>query len=498
MESRNTKNTGLNRQDLADTSGDDQRTDSRTNALTPLAAAVLAALYPVSAVVAQEDTQESARLEEILVTATRRESNLQDVAQSITAFTTADIERMAFQNMEDYMKALPSMNLVNLMPGRNSLVMRGISTGSSEYRTDSQVSVYLDEQPMTSISQQVDVRMVDIARIESLPGPQGTLFGSSSQSGTLRIITNKPNYLGVSGQATTYIGSTKGGDESYDVNGHINIPLIDDRLSVRAVGFVTRDGGYVDNVLSDDLVGFGNNADVVEEDFNTYDTSGGRIAVLWNISDKWELMTNFILQDSEANGAWETDLSLGDYKIARFFDEYRTDDWYQTSLTLTGDLGFAELSVTASDFSRDIQYEWDNMAYDQWRSATTPFPLYDTDYTFGTVFNDQVQERQSYEARLTSQGESRLAWMAGAFYEDVYDRWFYGVQNPSLVDTTAFYAAQYYAYWAAYYGYDVQYPVPDTNIFYQNTFRKTVKQTAGRVDIQPDRPVVGHRRRPLV
>jgi iron complex outermembrane recepter protein len=444
--------------------------------LTPLAAAVVAALNPASPALAQSDGE----LEEIIVTATRRASNLQDVAQSITAFTTADIERQGFQNMEDYMKSLPSMNLVNLMPGRNSVIMRGVSTGSAEYRTDSQVAVYLDEQPMTSISQQVDVRMVDIARIESLPGPQGTLFGSSSQSGTLRIITNKPDYTGFSGQATTVIGTTKGGDESYDLNGHLNIPIIDDRLAIRAVGFTTRDGGYVDNVLGMDLAGINDNSAVVEENFNKYSTTGGRLAILWNITDKWELSGNYIVQNSTADGAWETDPSLGDYKISRFFDEYRNDDWYQTSMTLTGDLGFAELSFTASDFSRDIDYEWDNMAYEQWKDAYwgAYYPLYNSDYTFGTIFNFQVQDRYSLEARLTSQGESRLQWMVGAFYEDVYDRWHYGALNPDLTSTTAWEAANYYAYLATYYGYDVQYPLPATDVAYLNTYAKTIKQTA--------------------
>ena len=447
--------------------------------LTPLAAAMVGALNPVSAAIAQE-SDESGQLEEIVVTATRRAANLQDVAQSITAFTTADIERQAFQNMEDYMKSLPSMNLVNLMPGRNSVIMRGISTGSAEYRTDSQVSVYLDEQPMTSISQQVDVRMVDIARIESLPGPQGTLFGSSSQSGTLRIITNKPDFTGFGGQVEGYIASTKGGEESYDVNGFVNIPLIDERLAIRAVGFVTEDGGYVDNVLGPDLAGTRDNAAVVEEDFNQYETNGGRIAVLWNLTDDWEVLAGFIAQNSTAEGTWESDPAIGDYKVTRFFDEYREDDWYQSSLTLTGDLDFAEFAFTAADFSRDIDYEWDNMAYENWRTAYYGafYALYDTDYLGGTIFNFQVQERYSFEARLTSQGESRLQWMVGAFYEDVYDRWYYGAVVPDLVSTDAWAAAQYYAFLAYSYGYDIEYPLPESEIYYRNTYRKTIKQKA--------------------
>lgn len=449
-------------------------------AMTPLAAAVVAALNPGNPALAQE--QDSLRgLEEIVVTATRRETNLQDVPQSITAFSTDEIQRQAFQNMEDYMKALPSMNLVNIMPGRNSVIMRGVSTGSAEYRTDSQVAVYLDEQPMTSISQQVDVRMIDIARIESLPGPQGTLFGSSSQSGTLRIITNKPDHAGFAAQIEGVLGTTRGGEESYDLNGWINVPIIDDTLAIRAVAFTAEEGGYVDNVLGMDLSGTGDNAAVVEEDWNDYETNGGRLQALWTISEDWDLLASFIAQNSMADGSWETDPAIGEYKITRFFDEYREDDWYQTSLTLTGDLGFAELSLTASDFNREINYEWDNMYYEQWRTATygSYYPLYDTDYTNGTIFNWQGQDRYSLEARLTSTGESRLQWMVGAFYEDLYDWWFYGALNDELTSTDAWYAAQYYAYVAGvYYGYDVQYPLPPTDIYYENNYDKEITQKA--------------------
>lgn len=404
---------------------------------------------------------------------------IQDVGQSITAFSTEDIERQMFQNMNDYVAALPSVNIESVMPGKNSLVMRGVSTGSSEFRTDNQVAVYLDDAPLTSINQQVNVRMIDIARIEVLPGPQGTLFGSSSQSGTLRVITNKPNHRGLSGKVTSQVGTTRGGDESYEFAGHINIPIVDDRLAVRAVAFYSKEGGYVDNVFTEDFVGLRDNADVVEDNFNEYTVSGGRVAALWTISDRWDLLATYIRQDSEANGAWDEDVALGKFKVARFFDEFRIDDWQQASLSLTGDLGFAELSLTATDYDREIQYEWDNTAYDQWRSATTPFPLYDTDYLGGTQFNDQVQERESYEVRLTSTSGSRWEWMIGGFYEDTFDRWFFGVETPGLSQTTSFDAAQYYAYVARYYyGYDVQYPVPPTDIFFQNTFIKSIKQTA--------------------
>jgi len=204
-----------------------------------LGASVLAALYPLPNVYAQSGNEAEAEdfaIEEILVTATKRTLNLQDVPQSIISFDGGDIERLNFKSMEDYVKALPSVALTSSMPGRNSVVMRGISTGNAEYRTESQVAVYLDEQPITSISQQPEVRMIDIARIEVLPGPQGTLFGSSSQTGTMRIITNKPTTDELYGQASGTLATTDGGDPSWDFNGHINIP-VSDTLAFRVIGF---------------------------------------------------------------------------------------------------------------------------------------------------------------------------------------------------------------------------------------------------------------------
>ncbi|MGH8221797.1 MAG: TonB-dependent receptor, partial [Woeseiaceae bacterium] len=443
---------------------------------TPLAAAILAVLHPASAALAQRAASEGTRLEEVVVTATRRELNLQDVAQSVTALSTEDIAKHAFQSLDDIAGALPSVTLVNAIPGRNDVIMRGISTGTGEYYTDSQVAVYLDDQPMTSSSQQVDVRLIDIARIEVLPGPQGTLFGSSSQSGTIRYVTNKPDFAGYSSQIDVEGGTTKGGEESYDVSGHVNIP-ISDTFAIRAVGFYAYEGGYVDNVLGPNLSGTATNADVVEEDWNDLETKGGRLAARWQISPQWESTLSLVSQYGHTKGDWLTDPAIGDYKIVSFFDEYRDDDWYQTSANIKGDLGFAELSVTASYFDRDIVYEWDNTLYDNWRTAYfgAYYALYDTDYAGGTTFNDQKQNRWAYEVRLTSQGESRFQWMAGAFYEDVYDWWHYGAEVPGLTSTDAWTAAQYYAY---YYAYDTLYPLADTDIYYSNKFEKTVRQKA--------------------
>ncbi len=479
-------------------------------ALTPLAAAIMVASYPATPVQAAEERKV---IEEMIVTATKRSSDLQDVAQSISAFSEADLDQMGVKTMEDYLRAMPSVSLTSTHPGRNSLVMRGISSNPFQYRTDSQVAVYLDEQPMTTNSQQVSVRTIDMQRIESLPGPQGTVFGASSQSGTLRLITNKPNHDGFSGSIDASYGATTDGDGSFDVNGHLNIPLIDDVLAVRAVAYTSHDGGWIDNVLGTTLSGNFDNAALVEDNFNEYDVNGGRVNVLWNIGENWTALFGFVTEITDSEGTWENDAQLGDHEVTRFFDEWRDDDWYSAAITLKGDLGFAELTIAATHFDRDIAYEWDNNEYAQrkdnvyggaylkytadcyaanpnygdyscyfagYYAGFTNAPRYNSDYSFSTIVNDQSQQRDSIEIRLTSQGASKLQWMIGGYYEDVYDEWYYYTEVPNLTNTTAWAASQAYAYYYKYAaGYDsVQYPLPDTTVGYSNTMERTVKQIA--------------------
>ena len=163
-----------------------------TGVKTPLAQAVAIAIATMSIGVA--GAQESTLvIEEIIVTATKREMNLQDVPQSIQAFSTEQIDKLGLDNMANYIKAIPSISTVTTVPGRNEVVFRGVSTGTGEWRIDSGSAVNMGEIPMTSATQAVDPMTVDVARIESLPGPQGTLFGASSQSGAIRIIPNSPD-----------------------------------------------------------------------------------------------------------------------------------------------------------------------------------------------------------------------------------------------------------------------------------------------------------------
>ena len=451
----------------------------------------------------QADAQQAAgslTLEEIVVTATLRKVNLQDVPQSITVLSTEDIERSGYKEMGDYIKALPSVTLAQLQPGRNDIVFRGVSTGTEEFYSDAQAGLYLDDQPITTNATQVSPYLVDIERVEALPGPQGTLFGSSAETGVLRIITNKPNFDGFSGQYSVTGFATKGGAGSYEVDGHLNVPLIDDKLTARIVGFYSNQGGWIDNVYGTDLAKQSNNASAVKTNSNVWTVSGARLAALWKVNDRADVLFNLTTQNDTTKGDWLSDPYLGDAKITRFIENSRHDNWWQAAATVRVDLGFAEFKSVSAYFARHMTYTEDNMTYEQYKAkyygSYTAYPLtaigdpktYDNIYatrlvsndkfTTSTIFNDQHQYRVSQEFRLTSEGDSRLQWLGGLFYERVHDYWYYGTENLQLTDTYAWQAANVRACDYQGQGYNVQCPLAPTNTIYAQWFDRTVTQTA--------------------
>ena len=488
--------------------------------MSPLAAAVLFALQPAGPAEAQESEDEG--LEEIIVTATKRAVSIQDVPQSISAFSTTEIQRRNMLDMADIAVNLPSVSLSSNRAGLNELVYRGISNGGS-WRLDSQVAMYLDEMPMTASTTQLDPRMVDIERVESLPGPQGTLFGASSQTGTLRVVTNKPRFDGFSGQVTGEIKTTDGGEEGYDINGHINIP-VSDNFAMRIVAYKNKDGGYIDNVYSTsphsvcvadapcdhDLEGYGvvdqqghlnsatpDNAGLEEENFNDYEMTGGRISALWNMSENWSLLGMVMHQASETTGVWTSDTAIGDYKVARFSDEWRKDEWTTGTLTLDGDLGFAVLTNAFGYAEREQTYNFDNTHYEAYHTRLKGqywsayynyyygyyqynyYDKYDTGYNGGVYRSLQDANRISNELRLTSTSDSRFQWMVGAFYEKNEDGWVDSGGIPNLASTKHAAYSQWRSCDLADQGYEVQCPLPDPNdVWYIDNYDREITQIA--------------------
>jgi outer membrane receptor protein involved in Fe transport len=414
------------------------------------------------------------------VTATKREENMQDLPQSIQAFGTEDIKTLGFSNMREYKKAIPSLSTVQNSPGRSEVVFRGVSTGSGEWRTDSGTAVYLGDIPMTSATQAVDPRLVDIQRVEALPGPQGTLFGSSSQSGALRIIPNMPDHSSAYGEVNTGVSTINKGGKSHYVEAYANTPIIEDKLSIRTVVFDSKDGGYIDNVFGTNIFSDDDNSDVVEKDFNEWDQKGARVTALWSVNDSWDVSLMVMQQDQHSKGDWISDPGapgLDDLEIVRFHKDDRRDKWWISALNVTGDLGFAELSVTSSYLDREITYEFDANIDGQIRAQSVVTygtyiyynVLYDTGFQPETYVNDQTAERHTHEVRLSSLGDSRLKWMVGAFYEKTEDYWDYVFARVENLDSTPF---------GAYWGLAYETYLPNTDDWYTEEYNSKTEQTA--------------------
>src|SRR3984957_8645189 len=211
----------------------------------PLASAIIACLNTAQA----QEAASSGSLEEVVVTAQKRTESLQNVPLSITALGTQQLEELHVQNFDDYVQYLPSVSIKTTGPGQGKVYMRGVSSGGDLVHDGSapSVGVYLDEQPVTTIQGVLDVHIYDIARVEALAGPQGTLYGASSEAGTLRIITNKPEFEVLKGAYDIQANDVAHGRPGYSAEGYINIP-IGSAAAIRMVGWYKKDGGYIDNV----------------------------------------------------------------------------------------------------------------------------------------------------------------------------------------------------------------------------------------------------------
>ena len=422
-----------------------------------VAVAVSAAIAGTAPPAAAQEGEQGARgIEEITVTARKRQESLQDVAASIQAFTGADLKRQGITNMEDVIRFLPSVTHIGGTAGANKIIFRGVSDNPNSFIAASSAALYIDEQPLTQFAVNPEPRLIDIKRVESLAGPQGTLYGDSSQSGTLRIITNKPDptLFEASAEAMWRTGSDS--EASYDINGMVNLPLVEDKFAIRLVGFSARDGGFIDNVLgTSPMLGTKDNANLVQDDINRVDLSGGRISAKWFVNEDWSATFAYLAQKSEAEGLNDYDPTIGDLQTVKFFKDTRDDDWSQVSLTLEGRIGSVDLVSNTSYFDRKLDYQFDRTVYSAyfnynfcasyatycWSGET----LYDQD-TVGYNSQHQKNDRFTQELRLSKDGDN-YRWVLGAFYEKKNEDWAYRARTPEFLDSLSYY------YWTNGLGY---------------------------------------------
>ena len=462
--------------------------DKTAITLTPLAAAISAALAPNGAAQAQDS--DSATLDEIIVTATKRAENVQDIPASIQAITEATLNKIGASGIEDYSRFIPAVNVVSYRPGSTDVVFRGVHSGGvfgGLFVSPS--SIYVDEISVTTTSRsQPEVRIHDINRVEALDGPQGTLFGGSAQSGTLRIITNQPDPSQFEGTVDVTLKQGPDTGFSHDVGGVVNIPFADGRAAIRLTGFTALDAGFIDNVFGhtpDTFFGepiptWGqlDNADVVEDDYNDVDYSGARAALRWEFNDAWAVTVSHMFQDMKADGVHHYDPFAGDLKVVKFLPEGSTDDWTVSALVIEGDIGWAQLTSATSYFDRKTDETRDNTLYTKYFQAFSCLPQLDPAiyteyfvdpatgnaisyprYCFGpSSLDDMLIDAQflnsfetfAQEFRLTGGGE-RLDWIVGLFYEKTTDQWNEIWGRPT---TSSYQDSLSLAYWQAMNGSD--------------------------------------------
>lgn len=335
------------------------------------------------------------QLEEVVVTALKRNTSLQETPISISALGGDALVKMGADDFEDYVGKVPGLNLLDNGPGSRRLVIRGVQ-GAGE----AQVGLYYDEVPVTGApgsssdagQRQPDIKMVDIERVEVLRGPQGTLYGSGTMGGTLRVITNKPDAGGFGARVGTDLSYTEHGDMNTKLTGMVNLPLIEDELAVRLVAYDYDMAGYIDNVA------YG------KDNLNDEQTSGGRVSVRWTPGDRLTLTGMYIQQDTETGGGFSYHRGVGDLKTDTPTRDPFDDD--VTIANITGELMFdwGTWMVSYSDYERDVVFNFD--------SSAPPFP---PPYELLVANQPQPLDMTSFETRLSSDGAGPLNWTVGFF-----------------------------------------------------------------------------------
>lgn len=422
---------------------------------------------PAGSVLAQDDgaTKGDILLEEVTVTARKRTEDLQMVPESIQAISSQTIDQAGLRGMDDYVRFIPSLNVVQANPGTAMVVFRGVADSQATFIAEPSAAVYLDEQSMV-LNAQPNPRLVDIERVEALSGPQGTLYGASSQSGVLRIVTKKPNPEAFDAYIDLDLSSTKSGDLSYDATAMINIPL-SESWALRMVGYTAKEGGFID-VVEGTTPRFGliSNEDVVEKNFNDVKYTGARVQASWFINDDWSALFGINYQKTDADGRPEHDpVYAGDLSVVRFRpdQEYDRQDWTQYSLTVEGDLGFADFVSATSYFTRDWTYAQDTSVgyaayfgtfcygayvfYSKYcfQPSGLTYNAYQGSYyndPIGYLTNEQKNTKFSQEFRMFHHGET-FDWVAGLFYEDSDEEWDFTTFTNGYSDSQS--AENYYA-----------------------------------------------------
>jgi len=396
---------------------------SRTPVFT---AASLLALAAASPAVAQDEPAPARAQDdeqEVVVTATLRAQNLQDIPFSINAQTEEDIRRSGATNIEELSRNVAGLQIQNLGPGQSQVAVRGVAAGQivrDQPGVKEQVGVYLDDSVISLSLFTPDLDLYDLNRVETLRGPQGTLFGSGSVGGTIRYITNQPNTNRFEGSLEANLNVLEGGDIGGALRGMINAP-ISEQAAVRAVGYYQRYGGFIDAV-----------GPAGGENVNDGHRAGGRLAIRLEPTSGITITPRVIYQEIEANGFNRQEVfnlySNPFTNPSRVYEERQQylllrenfrDRTFLADLNLSIDVGGAVLTSISSYVNRDITVSRDASALTGSVTVDLAFPAQATPAQLNLPSNlvDTTDlETFTQEFRMATESSGPINLVLGLFY----------------------------------------------------------------------------------
>ena len=397
-------------------------TDKPLYKKTPLAGSIAAILSVGTLAVISQTTlaaeeSHSLALEEVLVTAHRREQLVNDVPSSIAVLTGQQLDRMGASGLEDYFTSIPGLSLVDRGPGRNNVIIRGISNDS--YGATATSALYFNEVPVSEASYP-DLHTFDVQRIEVLRGPQGTLYGAGSLGGTIRIITEKPKLDQITAKVDMTVEDIKGHGLGSRLNFMINAPLIDEKLGVRLVGYSHDVAGFYENI----------NEFFANDDAGSEKLEGGRLAVRWLPTEKLTIDATAIIQ-SRATEGYAAEQSSFAVETGKYQQDFASagaqdDDIKVYGFDINLDLDFATLTSATSYVDQERLFLENVNRYTYYYGYSDATQDY-TNEGFGPnadifvpvsslVLNDNQTFAQ--ELRLVSNSSGPLNYTVGLFYSE--------------------------------------------------------------------------------
>ncbi|MFN4358070.1 TonB-dependent receptor [Sphingopyxis alaskensis] len=380
------------------------------------------ALVATPAMAQDADAQDDGNI--IIVTATKRDANLQDIPFSINAQTAEDIQKSGAVTLEDLSRNVAGLSVQNLGPGQSQVSVRGVSAGQvvrDQPGVKEQVGVYLDESVISLSLFTPDIDLYDLNRVETLRGPQGTLFGSGSVGGTIRYITNQPKIGVMEGSVEANLNLVDGDDIGGHLKGAVNVPM-GDNAALRAVGYYTRYGGFINAI-----------GPAGKEDVNSGERYGGRIALTFEPSDSLSITPRIVYQKVTADGFNRQEIynlyanQFTTTRPAVTFDEREQylllreafeDETLIADLKIDVGLGGATLTSVTSYINRDILVSRDASALTGSVSVDLGFP--DAGVLLPSNLLDTTDlETWTQEVRVASDNDGPFQWLVGGFYSKI-------------------------------------------------------------------------------